>query len=244
MTRRTAAVALCGLLCTARPIAEQRTPDDVASVLQRQTQELMDAVAVGDGGPWTRYLDDRMVYSAEDGTTKSKSELLAELRPLPKEIWGRLHVTRFRTVRHDDTAIANYIAEEDEGYFGQVIHARYLTTDTWKHTPAGWRLVASQVLALRDDPPAIELPDQRLDEYVGTYALTDNVTYTIRREGHALVGVRSGRAPETLKVELLDCLFVPGQPRLRKIFQRNADERITGFVERRETWDIAWRRRP
>lgn len=244
MTVRTPAVLLCGILCTARPIAEQRAPEDVTSVLQRQTQQLMDAVAVGDRGPWARYLDDRMVYAAEDGTTKSKGELLAELRPLPKEIWGRLRVTRFRTVRHDDTAIANYIAEEDEGYFGQVIHARYLTTDTWKRTAAGWRLVASQVLALRDDPPAIELRDGQLDEYVGTYALTDSVTYTIRREGHALIGVRSGRAPETLNVELLDCLFVPGQPRLRKIFQRDADGRITGFVERRETWDIAWRRRP
>ncbi len=244
MTGRTALVALCGLLCTARPIAEQHAADDVTAVLQRQTQQLMDAIAVGDRDPWTQYIDDGMVYSAEDGTTKSKSELLADLRPLPKEIWGRIQVTRFRTIRHGDVAIANYVAEEDEGYFGQVIHARYLTTDTWTRTPAGWRLIASQVLALRDDPPAIDLADQRLDQYVGTYALTDSVTYTIRRDGHELIGVRSGRAPETLKAELLDCLFVPGQPRLRKIFQRNAEGRITGFVERRETWDIAWHRRP
>ena len=244
MTGRTAVVALCGVLCTARPIAEQGTPEDVTSVLQRQTQQLMDAVASGDRDPWTRFVDDRIVYVAEDGTTKSKDDLLAELRPLPKDIWGRLHLTRFRTVRHGDAAIATYIAEEDEGYFGQVIHARYLTTDTWNRTPAGWRLVASQVLALRDDPPAIDLADRLLDEYVGTYALTDAVAYTIRRDGHELTGVRSGRSPETLKVELLDCLFVPGQPRLRKIFQQNADGRITGFVERRETWDIAWRRRP
>ncbi len=119
-----------------------------------------------------------------------------------------------------------------------------MATDTWKRTPDGWRLVASQVLALRADPPAIELADRRLDEYVGTYALTDSISYTIRREGHALVGVRSGRAPETLTVELPDCLLVPGQPRLRRIFQRNAAGRITGFVERRESWGIAWRRRP
>jgi hypothetical protein len=45
-----------------------------------------------------------------------------------------------------------------------------------------------------------------------------------------------------LKVELADCLFVPGQPRLRKVFQRDANGRVTGFVERRESWDIAWRR--
>ena len=76
------------------------------------------------------------------------------------------------------------------------------------------------------------------------YALTPEVTYTIRLEGKGLIGQRTGRKPETLKVELADCLFVPGQPRLRKIFRRDDKSRVTGFVERRESWDIAWRRLP
>jgi len=244
MTLRVALVALCGLLFTPRPIATQTgSSDEVTAVLQRQTQELVDAIAAGDRTPWTRYLDDRVVYAAEDGTTKTKDDLVAEIRPFPKEISGRIRITRFRTIRHGDTAVANYISEEEEGYFGQVLHARYLSTDTWIRTPAGWRLAASQVLAVRDDPPAIQLPDERLDEYVGTYALTDTVSYTIRREGHALVGVRSGRPAETLKVELPDCLFVPGDSRIRKIFRRDPRGRITGFVERRESWDISWPRR-
>ena len=244
MTPRVTLVALCGLLFIARPVATQTgSSDDVTALLQRQTQELMDAIATGDRAPWMRYLDDRVVYAAEDGATKSKDDLITEIRPFPKDIWGRIRVTQFRSTRHGDTAIANYISEEEEGYFGQVLHARYLSTDTWIRTPAGWRLAASQVLAVREDPPAIQLPDERLDEYVGAYALTDTVSYTIRREGHALVGVRTGRPAETLKVELPDCLFVPGDPRIRKIFQRDAGGRITGFVERRESWDVTWRRR-
>jgi uncharacterized protein DUF4440 len=153
-----------------------------------------------------------VVYAAEDGTTKSKDDLIAEIRPFPKEIWGRIRVTRFRTTRHGDTVIADYVSEEEEGYFGQVLHARYRSTDTWIRTPAGWRLAASQVLALRDDPPAIQLPDERLDEYVGTYALTDAVSYAIRREGHALVRIRSGRTAEALKVELPDLSLRSGRP--------------------------------
>ena len=31
-----------------------------------------------------------------------------------------------------------------------------------------------------------------------------------------------------------------GDPRIRKIFQRDALGRIAGFVERRESWDIVW----
>jgi hypothetical protein len=36
--------------------------------------------------------------------------------------------------------------------------------------------------------------------------------------------------------------FVPGRPRLRTVFQRGPDGRITGFVERRESWDVVWKR--
>ena len=32
--------------------------------------------------------------------------------------------------------------------------------------------------------------------------------------------------------------------RLRKVFERAVDGRITGFVERREIWDIRWQRLP
>ncbi len=68
------------------------------------------------------------------------------------------------------------------------------------------------------------------------------VSYTIRREGDSLIEQRSGRRVERLKVEVADMIFVDGQPRLRKIFERGADGRITGFVERRLTWDILWKR--
>jgi len=244
LTRGTLRAAVICAAMVAAPVAgrQDARPNDVSALVQRQTQELMDAIAAGDRAPWMQYLHDSIVYSAEDGRVKSKAELLEELRPLPKEIWGRLRVTDFRAFLHGTTAITNYIADEEEGYFEQVLHARYRSTDTWIQERGGWVLVASHVLALRDDPPSIQLSDAKLDEYVGIYSLTPDVTYTIRREYGALVGVRTGRAPETLKTELADCLFVPGQPRLRKVFQRDPTGRVTGFVERRESWDVRWQR--
>ncbi|HEX7842382.1 MAG TPA: hypothetical protein VF469_33145 [Kofleriaceae bacterium] len=38
-------------------------------------------------------------------------------------------------------------------------------------------------------------------------------------------------------------LFVPGQPRSRKIFHRDAAGRITGFADRHEARDVVWTRR-
>jgi hypothetical protein len=236
-TRRGIAAAALATLLSTSAIADQGSgPNEVSALLQRRTQELLDTIAAGDRGPWTRYLHEAIVYTAEDGSTKSKAQLLDELRPFPKEVWGTLRVTRFRTRLHGTTAIASYVAEEEEGYFGQRLHARYAATDTWIETADRWRLAASQVVALRDDPPSVQLPASRLDAYVGVYALTPDVSYTIRREGDGLVGQRTGRKPEALKAELLDCFFVPGEPRLRKVFQRDATGRVTAFVERRESW--------
>jgi hypothetical protein len=233
-------VLLVSAALLAAPV--QRSSADVRTLLERQTQELMDAIAAGNRDPWQRYLHDNVVVTAEDGRVWRKKELLADLRPFPKELWGTLKVTDFQVERHGSTAIATYVNDEQQGYYGQTLRARYRVTDTWIETRDGWQLVASQVLALRDDPPAITLPAGKLDEYVGTYSLTPDITYTIERKGDQLIGQRTGRDPEMLEVEVADYLFVPGQPRLRKVFQRNADGAISGFVERRESWDITWRR--
>ena len=45
-----------------------------------------------------------------------------------------------------------------------------------------------------------------------------------------------------LQIEVRDVLFVAGQARSRKIFQRDAGGKITGFVDRREGQDLVWHR--
>jgi uncharacterized protein DUF4440 len=247
-----AALVLCGFLLAApagaaKPAPKRgETPEDTAAMLQRQTQQLCDAVAIGDAKVWDRFLADDMSYADENGKVKGKQELLSELKPLPKDVWGKIKVTQFQARPHGAGIVTvTYVADESEGYHGQVIKARYLETDTWQWTEGkGWKLIAAQVNALRDDPPAAKLAAEKLDEYVGTYALTPEISYTIRREGDGLVGQRSGRDPEPLKAEVADVFFVPGQPRIRKIFRRGTDGALTGFVERRETWDIVWKRNP
>ena len=249
LSRRSILLALPALRAL-EPQAHAQSPqfttsDDVTALLERRTQELFDAIAPGNQAPWKRYLHDLIVYMAEDGRTMSKSDLLNELRPMPKGMSGHIAVANYRVVLYPTAAIANYVADETEVYFGQTIHSRYLTTDTWVLSDGDWRLAASGVVALREDPPALTVPERTLQGYVGTYALTPEISYVIRLtpEG-GLTGQRTGRAVEPLRIELPDCLFVPGQPRLRKIFQRDGEGRITGFVERRESWDITWRRTP
>jgi hypothetical protein len=238
-------VLAIGLAVTAHSQVGQKgsaPASDLETLLQNQTQQLLDAIAAGDRAPWQRYIADDVMFVTEDGSRKTKTELVNEVRALPADVWGKIRVTDFTVVRHDRVAIATYVADEDEGYYGQVIHARYRSTDTWLLTDGTWQMIGSEVIALRNDPPAIDLPASTLDAYTGRYSLTQAISYTITRDATAMHGQRTGREPETLKVEAPDVFFVPGQPRLRKIFTRDSSGRITGFVERRETWDIVWKR--
>jgi hypothetical protein len=218
--------------------------EDPAAVLRRQSQELLDAIGSGAAAVWDRYLDAGAVVTGEDGAVATKAEMLAAIKPLPEGVSGKIEIVDFQARVHGPVAIATYVADEHEQYHGHPLHCQYRSTDTWLQTPEGWRLIASQVLALRTDPPAVQPTAQQMEEYSGRSALTPEIHYEIRRKGDALEGQRTGRDPETLRAEAPDVLFVPSKPRYRKVFLRGPDGRITGFAERREAWDLVWTRVP
>lgn len=215
-----------------------------ASVLHRQTQELLDAVSRGDTAPWRRYLHERVVFTDENGTRLDRAQLIAQTAPLPPDVGGSITATDFAVEFFGNVAVATYVDDEHERFHGQELHALYRTTDTWIKDGTDWKMIASQVLALQQDPPAITLSSQLLDAYVGRYSLAPDYVYSISRDSLGLVGrVNEGR-PQRLLAEAGDVLFVPAQPRTRKLFRRNADGEITGFVSRREGRDLVFVRLP
>jgi hypothetical protein len=219
-------------------------PENVAEILRQKSQELFDAVSSGSASVWERTLDPAARYTDEEGNVFTKAQMVAQTKPLPEGVSGTIQVTDFVATLHGNVAVTNYVADEHEDFHGHALHCRYRETDTWKKTPKGWRLIASQVLALRTDPPAVQLTAAQREEYCGRYELTPAITYEIRCKGDALEGEQTGRKTEPLRAEAPDVLFVPGRPRYRKVFQRAPDGRVTAFAERREAWDVVWKRLP
>lgn len=214
---------------------------DDRTAITRYEQEMADAVASGHVAVWDKYLDRQVTYAEEDGSYKGKAAMLKEIQPLPKGLGGAIEIELLSYAQDGDTAVALFRQKETEHYFGQTIHASYLTNTVWKKRAGGWKQIAAQVLAERTDPPAIALPVDKLAQYAGTYRLKDSEpTYTLAIRNGELLGMRNGRKPAKWKAEAPDVFFIPGDPRIRKIFQRDSRGRITGFVERRESWDIAW----
>ena len=204
-------------------------------------QQLSDAITNGMPTVWDKYLDPDVIYAEEDDTYKGKDELIKEVRPLPQGLGGEIKVELLSYHEDGDTAVALFRQHEIERYYGQTIHASYLLSTVWKKRADGWRQIEGQVLAEKTDPPSVALPASDLQKFAGTYKLKDSEpTYTITLTNGKLMGGRSGKALSEWEAETRDVFFIKGDPRIRKIFQYDATGRVTGFIERRESWDIVW----
>ena len=240
---RSIAIALLAGLSTSLATAAE-TAAETEQTLRAATQQLLDAIAPGQAEVWDRWLDPAVIQVDENDVVRAKPEILKELQPLPKGLVGHLKIAEFRMALAGDVAVVTHEDAEDLDYFGQMLLSRFRMTDTWHRTPQGWRLLGSQVLAVQQDPPVVALDAATLCGYAGRYVLTPEISVTARCEGDHLVFVRAGRADRVFRPELKDQFFEPGQPRTRRLFQRDAGGAITGFVDRREERDIAWRRAP
>ena len=210
--------------------------------LRASTQQLLDAIAPGEAAVWDRLLDPAVVQVDENDVVRRKPEILAELKPLGPGLIGHLGIDDFRMIQSGDVAVVTHEDDESLDYHGQLIRSRFRMTDTWHRTPAGWRLLGSQLLAVQEDPPAVVLDEATLCGYEGRYVLTTDIAVTTKCANNRLVFERAGRPASEFLPEVKDVFFEPGSPRTRRIFRRDTQGHVTGFVDRREGRDIAWQR--
>jgi hypothetical protein len=230
-----------GFLCIAcfvlAPVAA--LADDSAD-LKAKMQALMDAVAPGNKAPWVTTLDPRFVSTNENGEVADYDQTIAGIAPLPKGSSGTIAVTDWKATTFGDSAVSTEIDDEHENFHDQKIHAQYRATATWTKVSGDWKLIALQTIALRQDPPAVALPGALIDSYVGRYRAGPGYTYTITQSDGRLYGATNDARPVEIKAEIADVLFTPGQPRSRKLFQRDASGKVTGFLSRREERDVVF----
>ena len=234
-------IVLIPVSAFAQPAPSQDSWEEITKLLHDKDQALMNAVTAGDPKVWDAALAPDAIYLDEAGEINSRADLLKQIQPLPQGVSGSIKVSDFKVTLHGDTATVFHADNEEENYHGQQLHARYLTTETWQKTNGEWKLLMAHVYAVLNEPPTLKLNSQELDAYVGRYTAGDLV-YIITRDGDHLFGGREGKAASALHVELHDVLFASSQLRIRKIFQRDSEGMVTGFVDRREGVDVVWKK--
>ncbi|MEO5868037.1 MAG: DUF4440 domain-containing protein [Sphingomonas sp.] len=210
--------------------------------LRAKDQALLDQTAPRDRAMWEATLAPEAMTLDENGRMLTRADMISGLADRPPSISVQTEMTDYRLRRWGDMATVIHTDAESESFHGQILHSIYLTTETWKLMPDGWRVVLIHIFAAPKDPPSVSLPARELSQYVGRYRAATDLIYNITLENGALLGARDGKPGVPLLAETPDVFFIKGQPRTRKIFQRDAKGHVTGFVDRREGTDIVWNR--
>jgi hypothetical protein len=126
--------------------------EDAAGAVTRELQaiarEMMDAVAGGGREVWERRLAPQVSCVDPDGTLKDRAAVLAELRPLPDGVSGRIDLSEPALTLSGDTAILTYRARETEQGFGRRLSAAYRVSDVYVRRDGRWLLLGSQATRL------------------------------------------------------------------------------------------------
>jgi len=209
--------------------------------LVRRTQELVDAVAIGNQAPGKMYFAEDAMYLDETGRNMNKAELVANVTPLPKGYSGTIKVAKAESRIYEGTAVFSYDLDETEVVYGQELNARYHGTDTWLWRNGHWQIVAGQMLRYYEDPSAGQIDPTRLDDYVGTYELAPDVTLVVSREDNQLYSKRGDGAKTVLVPEVPGLFFRPGIEG-RRLFHRDKNGKVDELIDRRNNEDLIWKR--
>src|SRR6266404_7576501 len=185
--------------------------------LVRRAQELFDAVVPGNKEPWQKYFADDCIFADEKGRNLNKTQLVADIAPLPNGYSGTIKVVKPQSIIHGDTAVLSYDLDETETIFGQNLTARYRVTDTWLRRNGIWHIVSSR-----------------------TYEMAPGQTRRIFSEGESLYVERNGKR-EQLLPEGSEIFFRKGVE--GRILFRYADNgKVDVLIDRRNNEDVIWRR--
>jgi hypothetical protein len=229
---------LGGMLLTANAATADKaiTQDE----LVRRTQELYDAVAIGNQKPWKKYFADDCVFADEKGRQMDKAKLIADISPLPKGYSGTIKVTHPVSRIFSAIAVLSYDSDETEIVFGQHLTARYHVTDTWMERDDNWQIVASQAMRYYEDPAIGRADPAKFPEFSGTYELGGDQTRKVFAEGGKLFLERKGKR-EQLLPESGDVFFRKGVEG-RILFRADGGGKVDALIDRRNNEDVIWRK--
>ena len=230
---------ITGLLLTLALLGTSFAPQGVsgdaavATQLRANDELLLRGVHSGDRATWERLTTPDFIY-VEEGEITPRAELLKELEPDGQE---PLKISTYDVQVSGDLALVVHRDDVPSEPGDTRPAGQYLMTETWQRLNGVWKLHIVHLDSIRTDPPAVALSVEQMDRLAGTYRYK-SYTFTIRREGGRLLGLRSGASEKELKAETRDVLFTPGDLRQRKVFVVDAAGDVTGFIRRDENSDV------
>lgn len=233
-------VALC---ITPIALCQTSRAEDVSSLLHRMTQSFSDAGQEGKGSVIAQYLDDDVIFFNEGGDRATKADMSSDGPPAPG-VNRTITTTDWNCKVHGNVAVTSFIDVVEQGPAGKREHSNYRSVETWLKEKGQWKMIGSETLALQEDPPAVTLDQKTLQDYVGTYHEPSGIGITFTRQGSRLFAAINGGSAVEQEAQARDIVFTPGHASNPKVFQRDGNGKVTGFVYLRGSHSLTFTRKP
>jgi hypothetical protein len=191
---------LASATATAAPVAP------ATAWFQQHTQALYDAITSGDPKPWDQDMADDCIYTSEDGLVQSKAEVVKSIQPLLNGFSGGIKVEEFQVREAGGAVVTHYIADEWEVVFGQHLHTKYVSTDTWAPRDGKWQFVATHTTVVPRDEDPVPVDPKAFAAVVGTYSFdpTGKRVYKVfMRDGKLYGGSDADKATQLIPLSPL-----------------------------------------
>ncbi len=205
----------------------------VEAELKAITREMHDALLRGDKERLLNFFADEFSGTSYNGYTINKEQLIKSFRPPPPEAKITRDIEDFKVSGSEDAAVVTYRVIEKVQIGTQESGGEYLYTDTFFKKDGRWQVFLSKVTRIEPERVIAKVDPAIYDAYVGRYALTPELIFTITRNGNKLMG----KAPDGTKVELIPenetTFFIKGRPG-ETTFVRDGNGKVTHMIIRTE----------
>ena len=124
---------------------------DVEQTLMKMEHDGLAALLKKDVAGFGRIFADDAVLNPPDGTTQTKSQLVADVKS-GDLVFESSEMSDMKVRAYGDTAVVTYVTNDKGKYKGQDITGRYRWTDVFVRSGGTWHIVASQGTPI--PPPA------------------------------------------------------------------------------------------
>ena len=212
---------------------------DGCGFLHKQTQAFSDAGQRGDGAAMAKMLDPGVIFFNETGEKATRADMAGATPPAAGAPIRTITTTDWDCKVYGDVAVTSFIDVLEQGKPGEM---KFRSVESWRKQGAGWKMIGSETLTLQQDPDAVVLDGEALDEYVGSYEAGASMKFTFARKGGDLLASLNGSAETAQEAQARDIFFTPGHGTTPKVFQRGDDGKITGFIYLRGKNSIVFKR--
>jgi hypothetical protein len=223
-------------LSTAASIAHASEPQQFSPAEQEIVnvqKARMDAAARRDLGAWSGYVADDCIFSGDDGSFLTKSQMIAYYRKVPAEYDRALDPREYTIHFYGDTAVVNLRATDHEPAGGIDITGEQRRTETFIRRNGSWIAVAIQWSALPvNHRKPVSTEGRSFQEYAGEYRARP-------KDDIETISIKDGRLWSQTGKDGDWCEYAGGETFFYKTdvgqftFSRDAQGRVNGYTYRR-----------